>query len=154
MTRTPPAAIALLAFAILAGCDRHPETSASPAASPATTSPAAGTPAPAASLAPAAAAPAPAEPVPFDSKAFAGTYAAPGLRLEVTADGTYRLHTRAEGGGGELESTGTWTADPDARHVLLDPNSKAEPDQRYEVVSMEELRSTDGSRTLRRGPGM
>lgn len=154
MIRKPHAiaAVAVLALASLAACRREP---AAPAPEAATPAPAATTlPAAPASVAPAAAAPAPATPATFDSKAFADTYTAPGTRLQVTADGDYRLSVRAESAGADVETTGTWTVDPDARHVLLDPNSKAEPDQRYEVVSMDELRSVDGSRTLRRSAGM
>lgn len=153
MIRKPHAvaAVAVLALASLAACKREAAQTAPGIAAP--TPAATTTPVAPASVAPAVAAPAPAAPAPFDSKAFAGTYTAPGIRLQVTADGEYRLSVRAESAAADLETTGTWTADPDARHVLLDPNSKAEPDQRYEVVSMDELRSVDGSRTLRRSTG-
>ncbi len=147
-----------LSVAVLAACQREAATSAS--TTPDTSAPAAST-APAstiaapASVAPPAtvAAPAPAEPAAFDAQAFAGTYTAPGARLDVTAQGGYRLSVHAESANADLVSTGTWTADPDAKHVLLQPDSKDEPAQRFEVVSKDELRTQDGSRTLRRSGG-
>lgn len=82
----------------------------------------------------------------FDAKAFAGTFEALGASLEVQADGVYRLDLRAE----SATSTGTWTLEPDGTHILLDPESKAEPDRRYEIVSSNELRPLDGTESLRR----
>ena len=152
MIRKPLAIAActtLLAVASLAACQREaaapaPDTIASPA-----------TVAPAAPATVAAAMPDDTtQHVDFDSKAFAGTYAAPGTTLHVTADGNYRMSVHAQSAGADLETSGTWTADADARHVLLDPNSKSEADQRFEIVSHDELRSEDGSRILHRSAGM
>ena len=86
----------------------------------------------------------------FDTKGFAGKFGAAGTSLEIGADGTYRLSIRAESANADLETDGTWTVEPDGKHILLDPNSKAEADRRYEIVSQEELRAVDGSQSLSR----
>ena len=88
--------------------------------------------------------------VPFDTKGFAGTFGATGTSLAIAADGTYRLSVHAESADADLDTDGTWTVEADGKHILLDPNSKAEADRRYEIVSHDELRATDGSQGLRR----
>jgi len=88
--------------------------------------------------------------VAFDTKAFAGTFSATGVRLEIAADGTYRLNVHAESANADLTTDGTWTVEADGKHILLDPNSKAEADRRYEIVSQDELRPMDGSESLGR----
>jgi copper homeostasis protein (lipoprotein) len=136
-------AVAVATLAI-AACKR--EAAPAPVAEPAVVAPAATT-APAAGTdatdvvdnsAPAG------DAVAFDTKGFAGKFGAAGTSLEIAADGTYRL------AGADLETDGTWTVEDDGRHILLDPNSKAEADRRYEVVSHDELRAADGSPSLRR----
>lgn len=147
----PLAIAALAAVLTLAACARDAEPAVEPApAATAATPPATTTPAPIPGTDAIAAVeqPDPATDTAFDSKAFAGNFAAPGTRLEVQADGIYRLTVPAEG---DVASPGTWTLEPDGRHVLLDPESKAEADRRYEIVSNDELRATDGSgQSLRR----
>lgn len=80
----------------------------------------------------------------FDSKAFAGRFAASDSSLEVLADGSYRREDA------NVASDGTWTLEADGKHILLDPNSKASADRRYEIVGQDELVEVDGSQRLRR----
>jgi len=92
--------------------------------------------------------------VAFDTKGFAGTFGATGTNLDIAADGTYRLSVHAESANAELETDGTWTVEADGQHILLDPNSKADADRRYEIVSHDELRAVDGGQSLgREGTG-
>ena len=86
----------------------------------------------------------------FDTKAFAGTFAAPGTTLTIDTDGSYRMIVHAESANADLESAGTWTLEPDGKHVLLDPESKSDPDRRYALVSNDELQPVDGGEPLRR----
>lgn len=81
----------------------------------------------------------------FDSKGFAGEFGGDGdARLAIGADGTYALND------GSVASSGTWTLEADGAHILLDPDSKAEPDRRYALVSNDELRAVDDGKVLRR----
>ena len=145
-----PLLLALLPFALLTACNRSSETvdvaPATTVAEPATVdvAPAADTVAAPVGV---SEAPAPGEHTNFDAKAFAGEFSGAGTRVGFTADGAYTLTSNAA--GVDSTSDGTWTLEPDQRHVRLDPNHKAE-DHVYEVVSMDELR-TDGGETLRRG---
>lgn len=86
----------------------------------------------------------------FDTKAFAGSFAAPGTTLDIDSDGGYRMTVHAESANTDLESAGTWTLEPDGKHVLLDPESKSDPDRRYALVSNDELQPVDGGEPLRR----
>jgi copper homeostasis protein (lipoprotein) len=86
----------------------------------------------------------------FDTKAFAGTFAAPDTMLTIDTDGSYRMTVHAESANADLESAGTWTLEPDGKHVLLDPESKSDPDRRYALVSNDELQPVDGGEPLRR----
>ncbi len=88
--------------------------------------------------------------VAFDTKGFAGTFSASGTRLEIAADGTYRLNLHSENANADLATDGTWTVEGGGSHILLDPNSKAEADRRYEIASQDELRPMDGSESLGR----
>ena len=88
--------------------------------------------------------------VAFDTKGFAGTFSATGIRLEIAADGTYRLNQHAESANADLTTEGTWTVEADGRQILLDPNSKAEADRSYDIASHDELRPLDGSESLGR----
>lgn len=92
--------------------------------------------------------------VAFDVRAFAGSFtgilpctACQGIdtRVELNPDGTFRLVETYQGetDGGPFEITGTWTAESAGKQVLLDPDSKSEPDHRYEIVSANELRLLD-----------
>ena len=85
-----------------------------------------------------------------EPKAFAGSFAATGTTLQLNADGTYAMTSRAAGGG-DLETTGTWTVEASGKELLLDSNDKANPDRRYAVVSKDELKATEGGQALRRG---
>ena len=155
MTRNTwiPVSLCLAAFAVLTGCRR--EEAAAPAVTPpATVAPArvATIAAPATTAAPlgVATSAAPGEHTDFDAKAFAGSFAAPGTRISFDADGNYTMRVHAESANADLDTQGTWTLEPDARHILLDPTSKAEPDRRYEVASIDELRPDDGGAALHR----
>jgi copper homeostasis protein (lipoprotein) len=86
----------------------------------------------------------------FDTKAFAGTFAAPGTTLSIDTDGSYRMTVHAESANADLESSGTWTLEAGGKHVLLDPESKSDPDRRYALVSNDELQPADGGEPLRR----
>ena len=86
----------------------------------------------------------------FDTKAFAGTFTAPGTTLTIDTDGSYRVTVHAESANADLESAGTWTLEPDGKHVLLDPESKSDPDRRYALVSNDELQPVDDGEPLRR----
>lgn len=154
MTRNPWIPVSLcLAFIALAGCRRE-EAAAPAVAPPATIAPAsvATIAAPATTAAPlgVATSAAPGEHTDFDAKAFAGNFTAPGMRISFDADGNYTMRAHAESANADLDTQGTWTLEPDARHILLDPTSKAEPDRRYEIASIDELRPDDGGATLRR----
>lgn len=158
MIRTPRLSLvtcSLIAVAALAACRRE-----QPQATPDTAAPAsAAMPAVAATLAapatratPAAVAEsaAPGEHTTFDAKAFAGSFAAEGARITFDSDGGYTMRVHAQSADADIDSQGTWTLEPDSRHLLLDPSSKSEPDRRYELVSMDELRPDDGGVALHR----
>lgn len=85
-----------------------------------------------------------------DTKAFAGTFATTGTRIAFNADGTYAMTVHAAGADADLESTGTWTTQAGGKRLLLDSDDKSEPDRRYDVLSRDEIRQTEGGRTLRR----
>ncbi len=142
-------ALALSCFAI-AGCKRDAEAPPAPEAAPAAaeTAPAETKSAVISEVdhnSPASAAPG------FDVKAFAGTYAGGGTMVAIEADGRYTLTAHAESAGADLATKGTWTAQADGKHVLLDPESKDEADRLFEVMSAGELREVEGGLTLKRG---
>jgi len=143
--------LALLPIALLAACNRSGEPAAlAPAATvaaPATVG--APAPAPATVAAPVGMsdAPAPGEHTTFDAKAFAGTFGDSNSAVTFTADGAYSMTT--ESVAAKAPDTGTWTLEPDARHIRLDPNSKAEQDRVYELVSNDELHGTGGQVLMR-----
>ncbi len=84
---------------------------------------------------------------PLDSKALAGRFGYGESILELRADGTYVQTLQV--GGSSISADGTWSAQSD-KSLLLDPNSKSAEDARFEAVSNDELRSSDGARTFRR----
>lgn len=83
----------------------------------------------------------------LDTKALAGKFGDGESVLELRADGVYVQTLQA--GGNAISTDGSWSA-MDADGLLLDPNSKSAEDVRFQVVSNDELRSGDGSRTFRR----
>ena len=145
--------IAAVACFSLAACKRADEAPPAPAdvtvATPATVEPA--MPATIAEPVGMSASAAPGEHTSFDAKAFAGTFNDAGTDLSFSADGTYTMQVRAESAKADLATQGTWTLEPDARHVRLDPNSKADEDRMFELVSMDELRATSGQVLRRAG---
>jgi copper homeostasis protein (lipoprotein) len=141
--------ISLLPLTLLVACNRSNESAevapaAATIASPATIEPA--LPATVAEPVAASEAPAPGEHTTFDAKAFAGTFADDNMTVSFAADGTYTLSTQAAD-----NSPGTWTLEPDGRHLRLDPASKGEDDRVYELLSNDELRAANGPQVLRRG---
>jgi copper homeostasis protein (lipoprotein) len=76
--------------------------------------------------------------VPFDTKGFAGTFAAGDTKVILNADGTYKL-------AGATQADGTWTAEENGKRIRLDPNTKAEEDRLYTVVSHEQIDQVDAS---------
>ena len=135
---------ALLALATLAACNRTPSTDATPAAAtvaaPVTVAAAPAAPATTAHYGVADSA-APGEHTTFDAKAFAGSFGNANMSVTFTADGMYNMTN--ESLAAKEPATGTWTLEPDARHVRLDPNRKADADRVYELVSNDELRNGD-----------
>ncbi len=79
---------------------------------------------------------------------FAGTFTAQGTRVELLADGTYRMGVESPSAQATVESDGTWAFSDDGKSLLLDPNSKDDADRRLQIVSNDEL-SGDGQ-SLRR----
>jgi copper homeostasis protein (lipoprotein) len=85
-----------------------------------------------------------------DMKAFPGIFAGtlpcascPGIdtRLELQVDGPFKLTESYQGKtGAPAVVEGTWTVEDGGKRVLLDPNSKSEPDRSYEIVSNDEIR--------------
>ena len=83
----------------------------------------------------------------LDTKALAGKFGDGESVLELRTDGSYVQTLQA--GGNAISTDGNWTA-VDGDGLLLDPNSKSADDVRFQVVSNDELRSGDGTRTFRR----
>ena len=137
-------ALALLALSACKREDATPVAPATTAVAPATVAvpPAVATVAPAMGVSDS---PAPGEHTLFDAKAFAGGFTDGSTDVRFTADGSYTLSTQAAN-----ESTGTWSLEPDQRHIRLDPNAKAEDDRVYELVGNDELRAAGGTQVLRR----
>jgi copper homeostasis protein (lipoprotein) len=139
-------AVATAALLALSACKREPAPVAPAAASVAA-------PATVAAMAPSTVAapvgvsdnPAPGEHTTFDAKAFAGTFADEGMTVTFASDGTYTLDTHAAD-----QATGTWSLEPDARHIRLDPNSKAEQDRVYLIATNDELHAEGGTQVMRR----
>ena len=92
------------------------------------------------------------DPAGFDRKAFAGTFSGtvpcadcPGIdtRLEIRADGTFRLSETYQDRDGTADTAGTWTIDADGKRLQLDPDSKDGADRWFEIVSKDEIRQLD-----------
>lgn len=145
----------LLPIALLAACQRSNESAdVTPAAATATVA------APATIVEPAAPATvaepvgvsesaAPGEHTVFDPKAFAGEFADSRSAVTFTADGTYSM--TEESFAAQAPTIGTWSLEPDARHIRLDANDKAIEDRVFELVSDDELRAADGQVLRRTG---
>lgn len=78
----------------------------------------------------------------FDIKAFEGKYTAGATTLEVTLEGMFSLNDNG------ATVTGTWSAQPGGKTVLLDPDSKGEADRTVEIVSNDSVKL--GGATLQR----
>ena len=85
-----------------------------------------------------------------DSKALVGTFSDDESILELRANGSYLQTLQA--GGSAITADGSWSA-TSSTELLLDPNSKSAEDARFVIVSPDELRAADGSRTFRRTIG-
>ncbi len=86
----------------------------------------------------------------IDAKQLAGKFGDGESVLELRDDGSYLQTLQA--GGSSITADGSWSSS-DSTSLLLDPNSKSAEDARFEVVSSDELRAADGSRTFRRIAG-
>ena len=148
----PSLLLVLLPIALLAACQRSDEG--------ADVAPAATVAAPATSAAPAAPATiadpvgvsesaAPGEHTVFDAKAFAGEFGDARSAVTFVADGSYSM--TEESVAAQAPTTGTWSLEPDARHIRLDANDKAIEDRVFEIVSNDELRAADGQVLRRTG---
>lgn len=136
--------VAVLSVIAVAAC--KPQAPVEPAATPA---------APVAAetaSAPAPVHPEPVQEVPFDTKGFAGMFTGtlpcadcPGLDTEITLnrDGTYTLHEVHQGKPDRIDSAGTWTAEENGKRLRLDPDSKAEQDRLFAVVSNDRIEQLD-----------
>jgi len=139
-------AVALLSMIALAAC--KPQQPAEPAVAP---EPAA-EPAPAPVAIESDAAKSAAD-MPFDVKGFAGQFVGmlpcadcPGIdtRITLNTDGTFTLlETYQDRKEKTTPIEGTWTAEDNGKRILLDPNTKAEADRQYEVLSHDEIRLLD-----------
>lgn len=69
-----------------------------------------------------------------DPRAFAGRFVAGGTSIELRGDGRFELRDAG------VAVDGTWTAEEDGTRIRLDPNSKAEPDRLFSVISIDEIR--------------
>lgn len=78
----------------------------------------------------------------FDIKAFEGKYVTGATTLEVTLEGTFTLNENG------ATVTGTWSAQPGGKTVLLDPDSKGDADRTVEIVSADSVKL--GGATLQR----
>ena len=83
----------------------------------------------------------------LDTKALAGKFGDGESVLELRADGSYVQTLQA--GGNAIAVDGSWSA-LEGSSLLLDPSSKSAEDVRFQVVSNDELRGADGTRTFRR----
>lgn len=86
----------------------------------------------------------------IDSKALVGTFGDGESILELQANGSYLQTLQA--GGSAITADGNWSA-TSSTELLLDPNSKSAEDARFVIVSPDELRAADGSRSFRRTTG-
>ena len=85
--------------------------------------------------------------------AVAGTFSGtlpcadcPGIdtTIALAADGTYTLDETYQDRKVEpIKGDGTWTAENDGKRIRLDPNSKADDDRLFEVLSNDEIRQLD-----------
>lgn len=85
-----------------------------------------------------------------DSKALVGTFSDGESILELRANGSYLQTLQVSGSA--ITADGSWSA-ASSTELLLDPNSKSAEDARFVIVSADELRAADGSRTFRRTTG-
>ena len=121
--------LALLATLAATACKPQAPAPAEPAAQ-ANTAAEAPTPAPMPDAAPAEA--------PFDLKGFAGTFATADTKITLNTDGSYVID-------GATQGDGTWTAEENGKRIRLDPNSKADEDRVYSVVSHDQIDQVDAA---------
>lgn len=85
----------------------------------------------------------------FDVKAVAGTYAGtipcadcPGIdtRLVLEPGGRYTLHQSYRERDARFDETGTWSAKPGGKAILLDPDAKGDADASLQIIAADELR--------------
>ena len=94
----------------------------------------------------------PQDPATFDRKAFAGSFTGtlpcadcPGIdtRVDVDANGSFRLTESYQGSDVRRESSGTWVIDADGNRLQFDPDTKDDADRWFEIVSNNEIRILD-----------
>src|SRR5690606_19058704 len=78
----------------------------------------------------------------FDRKAFAGTFSADGISLEIASEGGFTL-TELHPGDRAETTRGTWSVDGAGKRLLLDPDTKEATDRHFEIVSGDEMRAVD-----------
>lgn len=83
----------------------------------------------------------PEAPTTLDTAALVGRFGDGDTVLELQADGSYVQTLNVAGSA--MQADGHWGADGD-NAILLDPNSKEAADTRFEVVSNDLLRGSDG----------
>ncbi|MFS8063810.1 MAG: copper resistance protein NlpE [Luteimonas sp.] len=92
----------------------------------------------------------------LNTKAFAGTFSGtlpcadcPGIdtTIKLRTDGTATVGEQHRERRHHLEQTGTWTVEADNTRVRFDPDSKAEQDRVFAIISKDQLiqLGTDGT---------
>ena len=91
-------------------------------------------------------------PVPNAAKAtnLPGVFVAKGIRLELLADGRYRMRVHAESAKSDLDSEGQWSVWDLGYRLHLQPDYSSEPVRDYTLLSADALESHDHGQTLRR----
>lgn len=84
------------------------------------------------------------DPQGFDRKAFAGTFSADGISLEIASEGGFAL-TETSAAGEATTTQGTWSVDDAGKRLLLDPGTKEATDRHFDIVSGDELRAVDAA---------
>ena len=134
MTPRPLLLLFVAASCVLAGCRDDAGTGAAPAAVDA----------------PRAAIVMPGPVDPSDAAAYAGSFVARGVLLQIRPDGRYLLRVHAESAAADLESEGLWSLETGSGQLLLVPHAADEPRRRYSLPSHDELVPEGGGLPLRR----
>lgn len=79
----------------------------------------------------------------FDARSFAGVYTGSTTRLDIGAEGQFLLDDSGQ------SVAGSWTLQPGGKTIVLDPDSKSEPDRLLQLEADGSVR-INGSAPLRR----